>query len=110
MGILLFVLKYMYIVLLLKIINRFSWPAKIMASPFKVVCSHYILIPRAQPEVVLFLVSNESPYFPHYNPKFQLQIHYTLEVKAENVKCAYFRYTNFDFLMYFHNSLIQGLR
>ena len=25
--------------------------------------------PRAQPEVVLFLVSNESPYFSHYNPK-----------------------------------------
>ena len=35
MGILLFVLKYMYISLLLKMINGFSWPAKIMASPFK---------------------------------------------------------------------------
>ena len=34
MGILLFVLKYMYISLLLKMINGFSWPAKIMASPF----------------------------------------------------------------------------
>ena len=34
MGILLFVLKYMYISLLLKIIDGFSWPAKIMASPF----------------------------------------------------------------------------
>ena len=34
MGILLFVLKYKYISLLLKIINGFSWPAKIMASPF----------------------------------------------------------------------------
>ena len=32
-GILLFVLKYMYISLPLKIINGFSWPAKIMASP-----------------------------------------------------------------------------
>ena len=32
-GILLFVLKYMYIFLLLKI-NGFSWTAKIMASPF----------------------------------------------------------------------------
>ena len=29
----------------------------------------HILIPRAQPEVVLFLVSNESPYFSHYNRK-----------------------------------------
>ena len=37
-GILLFVLKYMYISLLLKMINGFSWPAKIMASPFKLKC------------------------------------------------------------------------
>ena len=36
MGILLFVLKYMYITLLLKMINGFSWPGKIMASPFNV--------------------------------------------------------------------------
>ena len=36
MGILLFVLKYMYISLLLKMINGVSWPAKIMVSPFKV--------------------------------------------------------------------------
>ena len=35
MEILLFVLKYMYISLLLKMINGFSWPAKIMVSPFK---------------------------------------------------------------------------
>ena len=35
MEILLFVLKYMYIFLLLKIINGFFWPAEIMASPFK---------------------------------------------------------------------------
>ena len=32
MGILSFVLKYMFIFLLLKMINTFSWPAKIMAS------------------------------------------------------------------------------
>ena len=35
MGILLFVLKYMHISLLLKMINGFSETAKIMASPFK---------------------------------------------------------------------------
>ena len=35
MGILLFVLKYMYTSLLLKMINGFSWPARIMVSPFK---------------------------------------------------------------------------
>ena len=30
--------------------------------------------PKAQPEVVYFLISNESPYFLVANPKFQLQI------------------------------------
>ena len=34
MGISLFVLEYMCISLLLKMINGFSWPGKIMASPF----------------------------------------------------------------------------
>ena len=41
--------------------------------------------PRAQPEVVRFLVSHESTYFSHYNPKSQLQIHVTYGVTAENV-------------------------
>ena len=36
MGILLFVLKYMFSSLLLKMIQGFSWSANIMASPFKV--------------------------------------------------------------------------
>ena len=36
MEILLFVLKYMYVSLLLKMINGFSWPVKIMASPFNI--------------------------------------------------------------------------
>ena len=40
MAILIFVLKYMYISLLLKMINGFSWPAKIMASPFNVGNTH----------------------------------------------------------------------
>ena len=35
MGISLFVLEYMYISLLLKMISGFFWPGKIMASPFK---------------------------------------------------------------------------
>ena len=38
MGILLFVLKYMYFSFLLNMINGFSWPTKIMASPFKHRC------------------------------------------------------------------------
>ena len=50
MGILLFVLKYMHISLLLKMINGFSWPAKIMASPFNFIaapqCSHSAVTPQ----------------------------------------------------------------
>ena len=38
MGILLFVLKYMFISLFLKIINGYSWSANIMASPFNNAC------------------------------------------------------------------------
>ena len=34
MEILLFVLKYMFISLLMRMINEFSWAANIMASPF----------------------------------------------------------------------------
>ena len=43
-GILLFVLEYMYISLLLKIINGVSWPGKIMASPFNLSKSEAIHI------------------------------------------------------------------
>ena len=49
MGILLFVLKYMYIFLLLKIINGFSWPTKIMASPFNHKISCGLKLARKDP-------------------------------------------------------------
>ena len=39
------------------------------AEVFKGPYANYILIPRVQPDVVLFLVSNESLYFSNYNPK-----------------------------------------
>ena len=39
MGILLFILKSIDISLILKMKNGFSWPAKIMASPFKCIFS-----------------------------------------------------------------------
>ena len=35
----------------------------------KVVCSHCILIPQGPTGSSTFLVSNESPYISHYNPK-----------------------------------------
>ena len=44
--------------------------------------------------------------FSHYNPKFQLQIHYTLKLIAENAPISG---TNFDFLMYFYNSIIPSV-
>ena len=46
--------------------------------------SYHILIPQGATGSSTFLVSDESPYFS-YNPKFQTQIHYSLEVTAENV-------------------------
>ena len=53
---------------------------------FKAVCSHCILIPRAQLEVVPFFWCQMKPHiFLIIAPKFQLQIHYTSEVIAENV-------------------------
>ena len=66
----------------------------------------YILIPRVQPEVVMFLMSNESPYFPHYNPKTSAPN--SLYFGSYSRKCTYFQYTNFYF-MYFHNSLILSV-
>ena len=49
---------------------------------------------------------NESPYFCHYNPKISAPN--SLYFGSYNRKCTYFWYTNFDFLMYFHNSLIPS--
>ena len=54
-------------------IIQFGW--------FKGLYADHILIPRAQPEVVYFLISNESPYFLIANPKFQLE-----------VLCSFWRY------------------
>ena len=51
-----------------------------------------------------FLVSNESPYFCHYNPKIYASN--SLYFESYSRKCTYFQYTNFDFPMYFHNTLI----
>ena len=49
-----------------EVLNYFS-------KKFKGPYGDHILIPRVRQEVVLFLVSNESPNFSHYN-----QIRYTL--------------------------------
>ena len=42
--------------------------------------------PRAQLEVVYFLISNESPYFLITNPKFQLQILCSFGDKTKSAK------------------------
>ena len=70
---------------------------------------------RAQLEVVHvpFLCQMKAHFFLIITPKFQLQIHYTWAViakkKKKKKKNSYFRYTNCDFLMYFHNSLIPSV-
>ena len=50
------------------------WDAKLMTlfrrdEVIKSVCSHCILIPQGSTGSITFLVSNESPYFCHYNTK-----------------------------------------
>ena len=72
---------------------------------FKVVCSHCILIPQGSIGSTFFFVSNENPYFFfHYNSKISASN--SLYYDSYSRKCTYSWYTNFDFLTYFHNSLI----
>ena len=53
---------------------------KIFKGPY----TDHILIPRAQPEVVLLCCYLKAYIFLIITQKFQLQIHYTAEVTAEN--------------------------
>ena len=55
---------------------------------FKVGCSICIIIPRTQPEVGFFWCCTKALIFLIITPKFQLQIHYTLKVIAENVSIS----------------------
>ena len=71
------------------------------------VCSHCILIPQGSTGSSTFLASNESPYFSHYNLKISASN--SLYFGSYNRKCTYFQYTNLDFLMYVHNSLIPSV-
>ena len=52
-----------------------------LKSPY----ADYILLPRVQPEVVRFWCQMKAHIFLIIIPKFQPQIHHTLEVIAENV-------------------------
>ena len=60
--------------------NWGSFCTKMIASRLKKLAQFKALMPitfsspRAQPEVVYFLISNESPYFSDCKSKFQLQI------------------------------------
>ena len=71
--------------------------------PFPITIPSY----RDQQEIALLCVSNKSKYFFHYNHKISAQNSQNFE--SYNRKCTYFRYASFDFLMYFHNSLIPGV-
>ena len=54
-----------------------------------------------------FLMLHESPYFSHYKP--QISASNSLYFVLYSRKCTYFWYTNFYFLIYFHNSLIPSV-
>ena len=60
--------------------------------------------PRAQPEVVHFLISNESPYFS--GCKSKILASNSLQFWRYDKKCKINWYTRKLFLMYFHISLI----
>ena len=62
----------------------YAWTT-VLKYPLKWFFPIVLSSPRAQPEVVLFWCQMKTHIFSHCNPKFQLQIHYTLEVIAENV-------------------------
>ena len=59
---------------------------------------------RAQPELVLFWCQMKAHNVSHYNPKISASN--SLYFVCYRKVCTYFRYTIFNFLMYFHNSLI----
>ena len=62
--------------------------------------------PRAQPEVVLWLVLKESPHFPHYNSKISASN--SIYFGSYGRKCTLFWYTNFDVCIFItqHHFLI----
>ena len=72
---------------------KMEWPnsshiKKMPASTsIKMVCSHCILIPQGSTGSKIFVCvcQMKAHIFLIMTPKFQLQIHYTLEVIAENV-------------------------
>ena len=59
----------------------------------------HILIPRAQPEVVHFLVSNESPYFS--SCKSKISASNSLQFWRYDKKCEVSWYTRYNFLWVF---------
>ena len=82
MGIFLFVLKCMYISLLLKMINGFSWPAKTMASPFK-----FGGILWRTMLWTLFLVIIDNTIY-HNLSRFHLFSLYDETTVAQNILCS----------------------
>ena len=82
----------------LAIVTRHSHDAKHYCF-YRLGCSHCIFIPTAQPEVVLFWCQNERPCFFHITSASNKLYFGSYRI------FTYFRYTNYNFLTYFHNSL-----
>ena len=61
-------------------------------------CEAKLAVELSSRPLVLFLMSNECPYFSQYNPKTSASN--SLYFGSFSRKCTYFRGTNFDFLMY----------
>ena len=80
MRISLFVLEYMYISLLLKMINVFSWPAKIMASPFNLL----IVLSTCIHQPLIWTLKNARSYFSKFNFLFHLKNHHSKDINFKS--------------------------
>ena len=85
----------------------FKFHRHMVQTFFKVIGSHCIFIPKESTGNCSCFGVDESPYFSHYNPKISASN--SLYFRSCSRKCTCFRYTNFDFHMYFHNSLIPSV-
>ena len=74
MGILLFVLKYMFISLHLKMINEFSWSANIMASPFNIVLRSVLRLAKVKHVGPIF-ISSKNKQTNKQNKDIVLDLH-----------------------------------
>ena len=84
-----------------------SHQPRLWKSNLKVGCSHCIFIPQGSTRSSKYFLCQMKAHIFLINPKISAQN--LLYLRRYSWKCTYFHYINFDFLMYFHNSLIPSV-